>query len=433
MRIYDIIEKKRDKETLKNDEIYFAVNGYTNGEIPDYQMSALLMAIFLNGMDKRELTALTMAMTESGENVDLSVFGNLTADKHSTGGVGDKTTLIVAPIVAALGGKVAKMSGRGLGHTGGTVDKLEAVPGFKTTLTREDFISQVKKTGVAVIGQSGHIAPADKKIYALRDVTATVDSIPLIASSIMSKKLASGSKNIVLDVKAGSGAFMKTIDDAKKLAETMVEIGKACSRNMAAVITNMDVPLGSAVGNALEILEAVQILSGCGSKDLETVCKELASRMLSLCHGWSYQKADAQVTDAIISGIALEKFREWITTQGGDASFINNAKALGEAPIQHPFKAAQSGYISHMNAELIGKAASVLGAGREKTGDTIDPLAGIILLRKTGDFCAKDETIAVFHTSEEARLQNAAAYMTEAIILGPDKPAELPLIFGVVE
>ncbi len=433
MRIYDIIQKKRDKRPLDEDEIRFAVNGFTIGDIPDYQMSALLMAIYLNGMDKHELTALTAAMTSSGDSADLSMFGDLTADKHSTGGVGDKTTLIVAPIVASLGGKVAKMSGRGLGHTGGTIDKLESIPGFKTTLTREEFINQVRETGIAVIGQSGHIAPADKKIYALRDVTATVDSIPLIASSIMSKKLASGSKNIVLDVKTGSGAFMKTVDEAKELAATMVEIGKANARNMAAVITNMDLPLGAAVGNALEVLEAVQVLSGEGSRDLEIVCKELAARLLSLCHGWSYIESAAKVDNAVASGMALSKFREWIKAQGGDDAFVDNGKALGEAPVIYDYKAVQSGYITHMDAELIGKAASVLGAGREKSSDTIDFLAGIILKRKTGEFCKTDETIAVFHTSNKEYLLDAVNYMDKAYKMGSDKPPELPLIYGVIE
>lgn len=433
MRIYDIIQKKRDHELLGDEEIRFVVDGFTNGDIPDYQMSALLMAIYLNGMDKREQATLTAAMTASGDSVDLSLFGDLTADKHSTGGVGDKTTLIVTPIVASLGGMVAKMSGRGLGHTGGTVDKLESIPGFKTTLTREEFIKQVQETGIAVIGQSGHIAPADKKIYALRDVTATVDSIPLIASSIMSKKLASGSKNIVLDVKAGSGAFMKSVDDAKKLAETMVEIGKSCGRNMAAVISNMDIPLGSAVGNALEVLEAVQVLSGKGSSDLDTVCRELAVRMLCLCHGWSYSESTHKVDDSIKSGKALKKFREWIKAQGGDDAFVDDAAALGTAPVRHEYKAAQSGYITHMNAELIGKAASVLGAGREKAGDTIDFLAGIVIKKKTGDFCEKNETISIFYTSEKGRVSAAEDYMNSAIVLGPDKPAVQPLIYGVVE
>lgn len=433
VRIYDIIQKKRDNFSLDDDEIYYAVNGFTNGEIPDYQMSALLMAIYLNGMDSRELTVLTTAMTISGDSLDLSELGNLTADKHSTGGVGDKTTLIVAPVVASLGGKVAKMSGRGLGHTGGTIDKLEAIPGFKTTLSREDFIGQVKKTGIAVIGQSGQIAPADKKIYALRDVTATVDSIPLIASSIMSKKLASGSKNIVLDVKAGSGAFVKSLDEAKKLAGTMVEIGKASSRNIAAVLTNMDIPLGRAVGNALEVTEAARVLSGRGSTDLETVCRELSARLLCLCHGWTFEESSRHVETAIKSGAALEKFREWITAQGGDAAFIDDNTALGEAAVQYEYKSSKSGYITHMNAELIGKAATVLGAGREKSGDAIDPLAGIILGRKTGEFCKNGETIAVLHTSNKERLENARHYMEQAIVIGPVKPADMPLIYAVIE
>ena len=433
MRIYDIIQNKRDNMSLDDDEIFYTVNGFTNGLIPDYQMSALLMAIYLNGMNKGELTALTAAMTASGDNVDLSMFGKLTADKHSTGGVGDKTTLIVSPIVASLGGKVAKMSGRGLGHTGGTIDKLESIPGFRTTLSREEFIAQVQKTGIAVIGQSGQIAPADKKIYALRDVTATVESIPLIASSIMSKKLASGSKNIVLDVKTGSGAFMKSFDEAEKLAKTMVEIGKASSRNMAAVITNMDIPLGAAIGNALEVLEAVRVLSGQGSEDMETVCKELAVRMLCLCHGWTYEESTAQVTEAIRSGAALQKFKDWIIAQGGDDAFLSDGTALGEAPVKNEFKAVQNGFITHMNAELIGKAASALGAGREKSGDAIDHLAGIVLLRKTGDFCKKDETIAVFHTSDKKRLAQARDYMDKAVVLDRDKPPQVPLIYGVVE
>ncbi|SHH49613.1 thymidine phosphorylase [Sporobacter termitidis DSM 10068] len=433
MRIYDIIQKKRDKDKLTDEEIRFAVDGFTKGDIPDYQMSALLMAIFLNGMDKRELTTLTMAMTESGESVDLSMFGALTADKHSTGGVGDKTTLIVAPIVAALGGKVAKMSGRGLGHTGGTVDKLESIPGYKTTLTREEFISQVEKVGVAVIGQSGHIAPADKKIYALRDVTATVDSIPLIASSIMSKKLAAGSKNIVLDVKFGSGAFMKSVDDAKKLAETMVEIGKLAGRRISAVLTNMDLPLGNAVGNALEVLEAVDVLSGRGSADLVDVCTALAARMACLFGGSSYEESLLKVKDALDSGKALNKFREWIEAQGGDSRFIEDRSLLGTAVVREDYVCPSDGYISHMDAELIGKAASALGAGREKAGDDIDHTAGIILKKKTGGRCSAGEPVAVLYTSDRKRLADARAYLDRAILMRDTKPDALPLIFGVVE
>lgn len=432
MRTYDIIQKKRDRLKLSNEEIYFIINGFTKGEIPDYQMSALLMAVFLNGMDKHELTTLTTAMMESGESADLSMFGALTVDKHSTGGVGDKTTLIVAPIVAALGGKVAKMSGRGLGHTGGTVDKLESIPGYKTTLTREEFIRQVSEIGIAVIGSSANLAPADKKIYALRDVTATIDSIPLIASSIMSKKLASGSKNIVLDVKTGSGAFMKTVEASTKLAETMVEIGKSCGRNISAVITNMDIPLGKAVGNALEVIEAVQILSGQGPDDLKSVCTELAAQMLCLCHGWSYEESLSQVENALAGGAALKKFGEWISFQGGQNDFLTDTGALGKAAVISEFKASDDGYLSHMNAELIGKAASALGAGRIKSGDAIDFTAGLMIQRKTGDFCRKGDVIAELHTSDKKLLPDAEAYLGEALSFCQEKPAGQPLIFGVV-
>jgi pyrimidine-nucleoside phosphorylase len=432
MRIYDIIQRKRDGAVLEDEEIRFFVGGFTNGSIPDYQMSALLMAIFIKGMDKRELTTLTKAMMESGDTVDLSVFGDMTADKHSTGGVGDKTTLIVAPLVASLGGKVAKMSGRGLGHTGGTVDKLESIPGFQTTLDREEFIRQVAEIGVAVIGQSGHLAPADKRIYALRDVTATVDSIPLIASSIMSKKLASGSKNIVLDVKIGSGAFMKAADDGKKLAETMVEIGKASGRNIAALITNMDIPLGYAVGNSLEVLEAVEVLSGGGPQDLSEVSAALASELLCLCHGWTPEYSGEQVRQALGSGQALKKFREWITRQGGDTAFIEDSGTLGTAAVQHDFRASEDGYISHMDAELIGKAASQLGAGREKSGDAIDYTAGIMLKRKTGDYCGKGDVIAILHTSDEKLVPAAAEQFERALKFSLTSPEEQPLILGTV-
>jgi pyrimidine-nucleoside phosphorylase len=306
MRMYDIIQKKRDGLELTDREIEFAVEGYVGGDVPDYQMSALLMAVYFRGMTPRELKTLTLAMMRSGETVDLAALGDLTVDKHSTGGVGDKTTLIVAPIVACLGGVVAKMSGRGLGHTGGTVDKLEAIPGYKTEMSREDFLRQVREIGIAVVGQSGHLAPADKKIYALRDVTATVESIPLIASSIMSKKLASGAKNIVLDVKVGSGAFMKTKEDAERLARAMVGIGTLSGRRVTAVLTNMDIPLGRAVGNALEVIEAVDVLSGRGPADLVEVCTELSARMLCLARGWAYEESLEKVREALSGGAALE-------------------------------------------------------------------------------------------------------------------------------
>jgi pyrimidine-nucleoside phosphorylase len=432
MRFYDIIQNKRDGAELSEEEIRFAVKGFTAGEIPDYQMSAFLMAVFLNGMSNGELAVLTDAMMKSGEVVDLSMFGALSVDKHSTGGVGDKTTLIVAPIVAALGGKVAKMSGRGLGHTGGTVDKLEAIPGFKTTLSQADFLRQVGEIGIAVIGASGDLAPADKKIYALRDVTATIDSIPLIASSIMSKKLASGAMSIVLDVKSGSGAFMKSVDAAKELARTMVEIGKAAGRKMTAVITNMDIPLGHAVGNALEVEEAAAVLAGKGPDDLWQVCRTLASRMLCLCHGWSEAESETQVDKAIADGTAIAKFAEWIERQGGNAGFIGKPGALGVSPVQFDYKAASDGYITAMDAELIGKAASALGAGREKAGDKIDFQAGIMIRRKTGDFCHAGDTIAELHTSGEALLTEARRYLDHAISFGSTEPEKQPLIYGIV-
>jgi len=433
MRMYDIIQKKRDGLELTDAEIEFAVEGYVRGGVPDYQMSALLMAVYFRGMTPRELKTLTLTMMRSGETVDLSAFGDLTVDKHSTGGVGDKTTLIVAPIVACLGGVVAKMSGRGLGHTGGTVDKLEAIPGFRTEMDREDFLRQVREIGVAVVGQSGHLAPADKKIYALRDVTATVESIPLIASSIMSKKLASGAKNIVLDVKVGSGAFMKTREDAERLARAMVGIGTLSSRRVTAVLTNMDIPLGRAVGNSLEVLEAVDVLAGRGPADLVEVCSELAARMLCLARGWAYEESIEKVRDALASGAALEKFRGWIARQGGDASFIESPEKLGTAPVTWELKAEEGGYISSMDAERIGKAAAVLGAGREKAGDPIDYTAGIVLLGKTGDEVREGGTLATLHTSKKEKIPEAAAFLRDAIRISPQKPAPQPLIFGVVE
>ena len=343
MRAVDLIAKKRDGGVLTEEEIRFLINGYTDGSIPDYQMSAWAMAVFYRGMTDEETAVLTDAMMRSGDQVDLSCFGERSVDKHSTGGVGDKTTLIVAPIVACLGGKVAKMSGRGLGHTGGTVDKLESIAGFQTTLTPEQFRKQVEDIGVAVIGQSGNLTPADKKLYALRDVTATVDSIPLIASSVMSKKLAAGSRSIVLDVKCGSGAFMKTREDGTLLAEKMVAIGKACGRQVAALITNMDIPLGNNVGNALEVQEAVEVLSG-KQGDLRQICTALAANLLSLCHGWSPEEAERQVVDAIDSGKALQTMKDWVAAQGGDPDFSR----LPKAAVVHPVRAECTGWLVHM-------------------------------------------------------------------------------------
>ena len=433
MRMYDIIEKKKMGESLTDDEIHFVIDGYVKGTIPDYQVSPLLMAIYFSGMDDRETAALTKAMMNSGDVVDLSEFGDATVDKHSTGGVGDKTSLVVAPIMASLGCKMAKMSGRGLGHTGGTVDKLESIPGFKTSLSPDEFFDQVRNTGLAIIGSTANLAPADKKLYALRDVTATVNSVPPIASSIMSKKLAAGAHNIVLDVKIGSGAFMKTEEDGRTLARKMVDIGKSFGRNIAAVVTNMDRPLGFAVGNSLEVLEAVSVLKNESRGDLRDICVALASNLLSLCYGWSEEESEARANEAIESGAALEKFKEWITAQGGDASFVDAPSLLGKAEYAFEFKAERDGYISHMNAETIGKTASVLGAGREKKTDDIDHTAGIILKRKTGDYVKKGETIALFYTSKEESEKAAAEMFASAVDFSDESPVEKPLVYGVIK
>ncbi|MGN0629447.1 MAG: thymidine phosphorylase [Oscillospiraceae bacterium] len=431
--MYDIIQKKKMGEHLSDEEIQFVVSGYVNGDIPDYQVSPLLMAIYFSGMDDRETATLTKAMMHSGDVIDLSEFGTLTVDKHSTGGVGDKTSLAVAPIMAALGCKMAKMSGRGLGHTGGTVDKLESIPGFKTSLTPEEFFEQVRKTGLAIVGSTANLAPADKKLYALRDVTATVDSVPLIASSIMSKKLAAGAHNIVLDVKIGSGAFMKTEEAGRNLAEKMVSIGKSFGRNIAAVITNMDRPLGYAIGNSVEVLEAVSVLKNESKGDLREVCTALAANLLSLCYGWSITESEARVNEVIENGAALEKFKEWVTAQGGDASFVEDPSLLGKAEYVFEFKADRSGYISYMNAETIGKTASVLGAGREKTTDSVDHTAGIILKKKTGDYAEAGETLALFYTSKKEAEKTAAEMFSSALSFSDKKPCEEPLVYGVIK
>ena len=399
MRMYDIIKNKRDNKELTKEEIEFFVKGYTDGSIPDYQASALTMAIFFNGMTEKETAALTLAMAESGDTVDLSIFGDKTVDKHSTGGVGDKTTLIVAPIVASVGCIIAKMSGRGLGHTGGTVDKLEAIEGFNTSLTNDEFFTQVKNIGIAVVGQTGNLTPADKKLYALRDVTATVDSIPLIASSIMSKKLAAGSHTIVLDVKCGSGAFMKTPEEARALAEEMVKIGKNNGRNMAAIITDMNTPLGKNIGNSLEVIEAIEILKGNGAEDLKFVALALASEIISLSKSISIEEAKNLADNAITSGKAYEKFKEWIALQGGNENWIENPDLFPKAQYKEDIFAESDCYISSMNAEDIGIASVILGAGREKKEDSIDFSAGIIINKKTGNKIKKGDIIATLYTN----------------------------------
>lgn len=415
MRMYDVIAKKRDGFFLSASEIEFFVKGYTNGMIPDYQASALMMAIYINGMSAEETAVLTKCMAESGDQVDLSSISGIKVDKHSTGGVGDKTTLIVAPVVASCGVKVAKMSGRGLGHTGGTIDKLESIDGFKTTLSRDSFFDTVNRIGVSVIGQSGNLAPADKKLYALRDVTATVESIPLIASSIMSKKLAAGSDCILLDVKTGSGAFMKTIDDSIKLASAMVEIGEQVGRNTIALITNMDTPLGKAIGNALEVIEAVDTLHGHGSEDLTAVCIALAANMLYLAKKGTVEQCTQMAKEAISSGKAFECFCAMVSAQGGDERMLRNTSLFKKAEKSYPFTASHSGIISSMDTEGFGAASVLLGAGREKKEDSIDYSAGIVLHKKVGSEVRQGEVIADLYYSSSCDYEKAVDTLNSSI------------------
>ena len=432
MRMYDVILKKRNGGALTREEIDGFIRGYVRGEIPDYQASALCMAIWFRGMSREETAILTDCMARSGDTVDLSRFGSLSVDKHSTGGVGDKTSLIVAPIVATLGGKVAKMSGRGLGHTGGTVDKLESIPGMRVELPEEAFLRQVEQVGMAIIGQSGNLTPADKKLYALRDVTATVDSIPLITSSIMSKKLASGAKNIVLDVKVGSGAFMKTLEDAEKLAQNMVDIGKACGRNVTALLTNMDRPLGKAVGNSLEVREAIAVLAGESRGDLREICEALAAEMTALFRGCSPEEARQLVREALDTGAALDKMEQWITAQGGDGSVVRQPDKLPQAREVLPVPAKRSGYLSRMDAEQIGSAAVLLGAGRNRKEDAIDYAAGIVLEKKTGDRVEQGDVLAWLHTDQPEAARAAAERYQAALRITDEPPEETPLIYKII-
>lgn len=406
------------------------MEGYTRGEIPDYQASALLMAICLNGMTERETTDLTMAMAESGEMLDLSSLEGITVDKHSTGGVGDKTTLIVIPILASLGLKAAKMSGRGLGHTGGTIDKLESIPGFCTELSREEFLKTVKKTGAAIAGQTGNLVPADKKLYALRDVTATVESIPLIASSIMSKKLAAGAQCILLDVKVGSGAFMKTLEEAKELARVMTEIGNRAGRRTGALITNMDRPLGYAVGNALEVAEACETLRGRGPEDLTEICIRLAGGLLQLA-GLCKEKEEAceRARAQLKNGCAFAKWKEMIAAQGGDAQFAENPNRLPKAEKKLFLFAEEEGYIASLNTEKCGEASVLLGAGRERKGDPIDPAAGILLKKKPGDFVRQGDILAELHFSGKVDPTAAQEILQKAYSVSLYKPELSPLIY----
>ena len=432
MRTYDIIAKKRDGYKLTEGEIQFFVDGVTSGEIPDYEISALLMAMFIRGMDDEETSVLTDAMANSGDSVDLSGFGDLSVDKHSTGGVGDKTSLIVSPIVAALGCKVAKMSGRGLGHTGGTVDKLESIPGYRTSVSPEEFIGITEKVGLSLVGQSGNMAPADKKLYALRDVTGTVDQLSLIASSIMSKKLAAGAKNIVLDVKVGSGAFMKTVEDAEMLARSMVNIGKRCGRNVTAVLTDMNTPLGCAVGNSLEVIEAVGVLKGEVHGELRDVCIILASEMVSLVYGISADEAEKRVIDVLDSGVAFEKMREWIAASGGDVSYIDNTELFPKSEYVKSVIAPADGYITAMDAEKIGNASVILGAGREKKTDEIDHSAGITIRARTGNFVNKGDVLCTLYTNKKLSLPSAEKLYIEAVSIGDAVPKTSPTVYKII-
>jgi len=433
MRMYDIILKKRANLPLTDEEIRFVIDGYVKGEIPDYQVSALLMTIVFNGMNARELGTLTLAMAQSGNMVDLSNIDGITVDKHSTGGVGDKTTLIIAPLVAACGGKVAKMSGRGLGHTGGTIDKMESIPNLKVSLEKDAFINQVNKIGLAVIGQSEGFAPADKKLYALRDVTGTVDSIPLIASSVMSKKLASGAQAILLDVKVGSGAFMKNIEDARELAKAMVDIGKGNGRSVKAILTDMDRPLGHAIGNALEIREVIDTLKGHGPEDLTHECIIMAAHMLVLSHICDYETALNRVQQALDSGAALERLRLMVDAQGGDSRVIDDESILAIGQFTYDVIAPQDGYIIHMNTEQCGIASVMLGAGRTVKDGPIDYSAGILMHKKTGDSVTVGECIATLYASDESLLSNAAKTYLEAITFGETAPIMADTILDIVE
>lgn len=432
MRMYDILAKKRDGGILTDEEIQFFIDGYVSGAIPDYQASALLMAIFLKGMTPHGTAALTRSMAQSGDLVDLSSIDGIKVDKHSTGGVGDKTTLIVAPVVASLGVRVAKMSGRGLGHTGGTVDKLESIPGFRTTLDREAFFDVVRRVGVSVIGQSGNLAPADKKLYALRDVTATVNSIPLIASSIMSKKIAAGSDRILLDVKTGSGAFMKTLEDSIALAKEMVSIGEHVGRRTVALITDMDRPLGCAIGNALEVCEACETLQGRGPADLTEVCIELAANMLWLAEKGELAQCRSLARQQIANGEAFAKLKEMVQAQGGDTSVLDDPSRFDRSNVCYEVLAQREGFLYAMDTERCGIASMELGAGREKKEDPIDYSAGIVLRKKVGDFVRKGEVLASFYSSEESKCRTAEQTFTQALRIQDARPKQTALIYARV-
>lgn len=432
-RFVDLIQKKKSGETLTKEEIDFMITDYVAGKIPDYQMSAMLMAIYFNGMENEELAAFTLAMRDSGDLVDLSPIEGIKVDKHSTGGVGDKTTLIVGPIVAACGVPVAKMSGRGLGFTGGTLDKLESISGFRIDLSAEEFFETVKKTGISVIGQTGNLAPADKLLYALRDVTATVDSIPLIAASVMSKKLAAGSDKIVLDVTTGSGAFMKNTRDAKKLAKHMVAIGNHAGKETVAILTGMEEPLGFAIGNNMEVKESIEVLKGDGPEDVKEVSVALAGMMLSLgLENVSHSQGKRMAKKALSSGQAFEKFKEMVQAQGGDIRYVEHPEFFERDAFEGEVLAAEDGFLSGMDTEKIGVAAGLLGAGRETKDSVIDMRAGIYLKKKIGDIVKKGEPIAICYAGTKEKLNRGMAMFESSIRYSKEAPRIPKLIVDII-
>lgn len=433
MRMYDLILKKRQGNTLTKEEIQWMIREYTDGKIPDYQMSAMMMAVCFQGLDKEETYELTMAMAQSGEMLDLSGIEGVKVDKHSTGGVGDKTSLALTPIVASLGIPVAKMSGRGLGHTGGTIDKLESIPGFSTQLTDEQFEEQVNSIGVSIMGQTKDLAPADKLLYALRDVTATVDQISLIASSIMSKKLAAGADAIMLDVKTGSGAFMKEESEAVKLAQEMVDIGKSAGRKMTAVITNMDEPLGMAVGNILEVKEAIDTLKGNGPKDFTELVETLASHMLIL--GGIAEKFDealSMVRGAVRDGKALDKFKQFVSAQGGDTRYIDHPELFEQAHIIEEIRSEQDGFVERINAQEIGICSLILGGGRETKDSQIDPAVGLVFSKKVADPVKKGDLLATIYGNDEEKVKQAVKHFKENFHIAKDQPEKPQMIKQVL-
>lgn len=433
MRMYDLILKKRQGNTLTKEEIQWMIREYTDGKIPDYQMSAMMMAVCFQGLDKEETYELTMAMAQSGEMLDLSGIEGVKVDKHSTGGVGDKTSLALTPIVASLGIPVAKMSGRGLGHTGGTIDKLESIPGFSTQLTDEQFEEQVNSIGVSIMGQTKDLAPADKLLYALRDVTATVDQISLIASSIMSKKLAAGADAILLDVKTGSGAFMKEESEAVKLAQEMVDIGKSAGRKMTAVITNMDEPLGMAVGNILEVIEAIDTLKGNGPKDFTELVETLASHMLIL--GGIAEKFDealSMVRGAVRDGKALDKFKQFVSAQGGDTRYIDHPELFEQAHIIEEIRSEQDGFVERINAQEIGICSLILGGGRETKDSQIDPAVGLVFSKKVADPVKKGDLLATIYGNDEEKVKQAVKHFKENFHIAKDQPEKPQMIKQVL-